>query len=335
MIVVLKKFPNENIYTLLDSTCNLSNIHEIILVADLVENLKDTEKYLAAFLDFSPNLITIKLAYSGSDRGPAYGRNVGVSLSQSPNLLFVDDDAAVLDDISPLVEYLNKNICQGVQPLILRFGGEIVDSAGDFIEKYSGGRYNAYVRSLDRPLANVSGKLQAEELPSMRGAFMLVQKQSFLALNGFDGTFYYVYEDVDFGWRMITAGFKMLFVPSIRALHKGGETTNRLLISQKTLRGAVLNQNAACLKVARLSVWPKILFCYMVDLVLYEWSLIKKGTNLVYVLEDFLKMNMLFLKRFRRVASDRRLLSEEFSFKGLAKLEAMAKGEHFIFLSRD
>jgi GT2 family glycosyltransferase len=100
--------------------------------------------------------------------------------------LFVDDDAAVLDDVASLVEYLNANVCQGIQPLILRFDQATVDSAGDFVRKRKASHLIPYSQGFSEPLSSVIGNLKVEEVPSMRSAFMIMRKPSFSSVGGFD-----------------------------------------------------------------------------------------------------------------------------------------------------
>lgn len=334
LILTLREFPNSNIYTLLDSTQKLTNIHEIIIIADTIA--ANPEKTLQELVDKNVNLATLKIVEVDAKKGQglAFSRNVGTKLSRSQNLLFIDDDAAILDDVAPLVEYLDEGICQGIQPLILRFGGEIIDSAGDFV-KPKPAYYQVWVRHSNQPVESVTCDLKAEEVPSLRGAFMLFRKQSLLAVGGFDESYYYQWDDVDVGWRMTIAGFKLLFIPSIRGLHKGGETTDLKLQSRKkSMKFEILNSTATRLKVARLYAWPEISAHFLKLLFYYEATARdrrKVDLSLHLMIKESMEMFLLILKRFSTVAYHRRMLNERFTSAGLGRFRAMVQGEHFVF----
>lgn len=179
----------------------------------------DAKADLRCILQGKPNLVKAKLVLIDEevDLGPAKDRNVGAVLADSPILLFADDDTVILEYITGLLNYLQEGKCCGIQPLLLRSAElEIVDSAGDFVRK---GRplFRPFIRGYRSSLKTLVGDLCVEEVPSMRSAFMLVKRDAFFAVGGFDSNFIFNYEDVDLGWRMTCVGFKQFFVPSVRA----------------------------------------------------------------------------------------------------------------------
>ena len=60
------------------------------------------------------------------------------------------------------------------------------------------------------------------------GAAMLVHRKTFLQLGGFDPDYFAYYEDVDFGWRLWSAGFRALHVPGAVVRHRGGGSATTL-----------------------------------------------------------------------------------------------------------
>lgn len=334
LIVSVREFPNNSIYTLLDSTKKLSNRHEIIIVADRLVSTPQSK--LQEVLSKNPNLTAIELIEADPKRGQglSFARNLGAQHSRSNNLLFIDDDAAILDDVAPLVEYLDRGICHGIQPLLLRFDGETVDSAGDFV-KPKPAYYQVSVRHIDKPVKSVATELKTEIVPSLRGAFMLIRKQSLLAVEGFDDTYIYQWDDVDVGWRLTLAGFKLLFVPNIRELHRGGGTTDLKLHSrERSMKFEILNSTATRLKVAPLRAWPMIMAHFLKLLLYYEALAMNRRKihlNLHLIVKEPFEMLLLLLKRFPSVTYQRRMLSERFNWAGLCRFRAMVKGEHFVF----
>jgi hypothetical protein len=53
---------------------------------------------------------------------------------------------------------------------------------------------------------------------------MVVDRQLFIDLGGFDESFFAIFEDVDFGWRVWLAGYEVAFAPQSRVFHRGHGT---------------------------------------------------------------------------------------------------------------
>ncbi|MEN0103748.1 MAG: glycosyltransferase family 2 protein [Curtobacterium sp.] len=59
----------------------------------------------------------------------------------------------------------------------------------------------------------------------LSGACVLVRRDVFDRLGGFDEGYFMYFEDVDLGWRIGKAGFRNVFDPSATAVHVGGTAT--------------------------------------------------------------------------------------------------------------
>jgi hypothetical protein len=60
------------------------------------------------------------------------------------------------------------------------------------------------------------------------GAFFLVRRKVFNDLGGFDERFFLYFEEVDFSLRARQAGWSSYYLPSARAYHRGGGTTDQV-----------------------------------------------------------------------------------------------------------
>lgn len=338
IIIVFETFPNKNIELLLKSTNRLMVNYEIILVTHNIEKGVNVEQYLTEQLSCTSKLVTIRIIVMDldMDKGPASRRNLGALLSNSANLLFADDDAMILDDLTPLLQYLRDGVCQGVQPLMLRLANtEIVDSAGDFARKnIHRAFYTAYSRGAGTRISELLGDLYVEQVPSMRSAFMIVNKEAFLSVGGFDGTFNFLYEDVDLGWRMVVAGYKLLFVPSVRALHKGGKTTVKSKQYEKVYRLGLLNLHGMHLKVFEYYHWPYIIARFLKYQLLFElwfWRVNRAEEGLLDPVRNVIVMDRQFIERIKAALMHRRILSDKFHFAGRKELQEMTQGKRFIY----
>lgn len=93
----------------------------------------------------------------------------------------------------------------------------ILDGAGDALT-LAGLPYRMGYRR-PRPAA-----IPAGEVFSPCGAAMLVRRETFLRLGGFDARFFAYCEDVDFGWRLRLAGGRTRLVPEAVVAHVGSST---------------------------------------------------------------------------------------------------------------
>jgi N-acetylglucosaminyl-diphospho-decaprenol L-rhamnosyltransferase len=74
---------------------------------------------------------------------------------------------------------------------------------------------------------DVSASEETSTVGWLSGAFLLVRREAFEQVGGFDDDFFMYFEDVDLGRRMSEAGWSNLFVPSAEVMHIGGESTAR------------------------------------------------------------------------------------------------------------
>ena len=59
----------------------------------------------------------------------------------------------------------------------------------------------------------------------LSGSFLLLRREAWEAVSGFDEKYFMFFEDVDLGWRLQQHGYQNLYVPSATAIHEGGHST--------------------------------------------------------------------------------------------------------------
>lgn len=163
-----------------------------------------------------PSTIILKLE---KNFGFAYPNNMGAKIANGEFLLFLNNDTIVKPDtLNELVNVFHNDPQIGIaQSLLLHQDGE-VDSSGDFIDK-NGVSFSSHERSV-----------QVKEILSAKAAAMMIKKDLYFQLNGFDEKFYATFEDVDLGWRCWILGHKVVLAPSSIVYHKGGETINKIRV---------------------------------------------------------------------------------------------------------
>ena len=70
---------------------------------------------------------------------------------------------------------------------------------------------------------------QEQDVDQPAGAFLMIRRQAWEDLGGFDENFYPVwFEDVDFCYRLKQAGWQIRYTPQTKAIHSGGHSVNKL-----------------------------------------------------------------------------------------------------------
>ncbi|MDH3735652.1 MAG: glycosyltransferase family 2 protein [Nitrosopumilus sp.] len=179
----------------------------------LIDN-NSTDNSIEFIKNRYPSTIIIKLE---KNYGFAYPNNVGAKNAKGDFLLFLNNDTKVHPDfISEMVDVLKKDskiaICQSM--LLKPDGG--IDSSGDFVD-HLGGVYSSKEQIHD-----------IREILSARGASMMIRKEIFNKLKGFDEKFFVSFEDVDLGWRAWIFGYKVVVIPNSIVYHVGAQTTKKM-----------------------------------------------------------------------------------------------------------
>jgi len=175
----------------------------------LVDN-NSTDETIEYVTKNYPSIIIIKL---DSNKGFAEPNNIASKIAKGDFLLFLNNDTVVTPNfITELVDVLINDLKIAIcQSLLLKPDGSI-DSSGDFIDKI-GIVYNSKKQIND-----------IREISSARGASMIIRKDVFEQLHGFDEQFFVSFEDVDLGWRTWIKGYRVVVNPKSIVYHVGGKT---------------------------------------------------------------------------------------------------------------
>jgi GT2 family glycosyltransferase len=166
---------------------------------------------------------SVKLIHSDADIGPAGSRNVGLSLSNcdSKYVVFVDNDTKMHPQwLTSLVEALEGTPDAGAaQPLLLKMDNPAkIDSVGGFFD------YIGYA-CLSKCYKLQTAHVQKQSICYCE-AVTIVRRD---VLNKFDNpsepydsSYFQHWEDVDFCWRTMLLGYKIILVPESIVFHSRG-----------------------------------------------------------------------------------------------------------------
>src|SRR5262249_47280094 len=152
--------------------------------------------------------------------------------SSSECLALLNTDMAVEPDwLTELVSaYVPDEGYRCVAGVILDWSGERLDFADGVVNYYGFGEQVGF----DRPLPDVAIPAGRELLFACGGS-MLVQREAYLAVGGFDPEYFAYFEDVDLGWRLWLAGHRVRLAARARVRHRHHGTSGGMPSYQRRL----------------------------------------------------------------------------------------------------
>jgi N-acetylglucosaminyl-diphospho-decaprenol L-rhamnosyltransferase len=155
------------------------------------------------------------LVESAENLGFAGGCHVGVRSSRAPLVLLLNPDAV------PAPGCLDAlRVCAAERPgwgawqaLVTMAGGELVNTAGNVVHYLGFG----WAGQLGQPVARVDNR--PHEVGFCSGAALVVRREAWDALGGFDERYFMYGEDLDLSLRLRLAGWRLGVVPAARVAH--------------------------------------------------------------------------------------------------------------------
>jgi GT2 family glycosyltransferase len=130
------------------------------------------------------------------------GRNLGAAAADARLLMFLDDDAEILDPglLASVVERFAADPELGAMAI------RLVDEDGDTQRRH--------VPRLGRRSAERSGPVT-----HFIGAACVVRSETFRQVEGFDPRFFYAMEESDLSWRVLDAGWSIWYAADLPVFH--------------------------------------------------------------------------------------------------------------------
>lgn len=169
----------------------------------------------------------VELIQNKSNVGFAKGNNIGIQKAKGEYILLLNSDTIVLDHaLEQMVEYMDKHPDVGVcTPQLVGRDGSLQHSTARLPSLYH--YFNEYLlHRLSAWYPSESYKKNME-VESIIGACFLVRR-SIIDQVGPLPEYYFMYsEDVDWSYRIKTAGWKLIYLAKPKVIHIGGESSKR------------------------------------------------------------------------------------------------------------
>ena len=220
--------------------------HEVIVVANGTSAVEKAAEAVAGV----PN---VRLITSAANLGFGGGCNRGAAESSAEFLVFLNDDLEILPGwLETLVETADRRADVGAVGSLVLFPDGTIQEAGSLA--WRDGSTLCVNRGVS---AEANPYTFVRQVHYCSGCSLLVRRQAWSLLGGFDPRYFPAYyEDVDLCFGLARAGYRTLFQPRSRAIHRetSSSTTPRrdylVLRNRETFRLKWTRELAACEPVA-------------------------------------------------------------------------------------
>ncbi len=170
----------------------------------------------------------VNLIENKENFGFSKGNNIGVSQAKGAYVCILNPDTVVAEDtFEKLLKFAD------IQPKLGAVGCKLIDGTGGFLPESKRNIPTPKV-ALKKILgqdelyyANGLNEHSTGEVEVLVGAFMLIKREVYLAVNGFDEDYFMYGEDVDLSYKILKAGFKNYYFGDTTVIHFKGESTLR------------------------------------------------------------------------------------------------------------
>ena len=211
----------------------IKNLEAEIIVVDNNSEDESCEMIRKNF----PNVILIE---NKENFGFSKGNNIGVAKSKGEYICILNPDTVVPEDIfESLLDFISNKTNAGI------VGCKLINGRGDFLpeskrnipfvkvafKKMLGNPKEYYGNHLDE---NETGKVDV-----LVGAFMLIKREVYQGVGGFDEDYFMYGEDIDLSYKVIKAGYDNYYYGVSKVIHFKGESTLRDQLYAKRFYGAM------------------------------------------------------------------------------------------------
>jgi GT2 family glycosyltransferase len=166
-----------------------------------------------------PNVILVE----SENKGFGHANNVGAQYAKGKYLFLLNPDTVVLNNaVKILAEFLDNNPKVGI------CGGNLFDEKMGPSQSYFAlrGTITSELKLLlhlaDKSCFNHSSR--SKKVGMIIGADLMIRKNIFEAINGFDEMFFMYYEEAELSYRVTKKGYKIYSVPQATIIHFGQQS---------------------------------------------------------------------------------------------------------------
>ncbi|GAA4292052.1 glycosyltransferase family 2 protein [Aestuariibaculum suncheonense] len=211
----------------------------------------------------------VKLIENTENYGFSKGNNIGVAQAKGEYICILNPDTVVAEDtFVKLLSFADSKTDLGI------VGCKLINGAGEFLPESK--RNVPYVKvafkkMLGKPELYYANHIEENGIGKTKvlvGAFMLMKRDVFLEVGGFDEDYFMYGEDIDLSYRIYKAGYSNYYYGETTILHYKGESTLRDKHYVRRFYGAMqifyqkhFKKNLIC----DLTVWSAVRMAYFLN----------------------------------------------------------------------
>jgi len=204
----------------------LKSISSEIIILD-----NDSQDESCSFI--KKNYPNVKLIESKVNYGFGKGNNEAVKHAVGKYILLFNNDTILLNDIYPAIQLLKRDKSIGVIGINMLSGNrEYLQAAGEFPNSRNlFWMKRAFLFNKDFISGNFTKDIY--EVDWLTGSFLLLSKEVYDNIGGFDESYFMYVEDVDFCKKIANLGLKRIFISSLSYIHFVGfkKSKNPMLVA--------------------------------------------------------------------------------------------------------
>ena len=188
---------------------------------------------------------TVKLIINKNNIGFGSANNQGLKIAQGKYILFINPDCIVSENtFDKMISFFNEHPDCGLA------GCKILNSDGSLqlaCRRSFPGPWTSFTkvtglsnlfpgsRIFARYNLTYLDENKTHEVDAVSGSFMMIKRDAYEKVGGFDDQFFMYGEDLDLCYRVQKAGFKVYYVPDTQIIHYKGESTKRSNLDETKL----------------------------------------------------------------------------------------------------
>ncbi len=182
----------------------------------------------------------VKLIANKENTGFSKANNQGVVRAQGTYVLILNPDTFLPDDsINQVITFIKKQKDPGA------VGIQFIDGTGNFLPeckrniptlKVAGQKLRGNTK---RYYAGHIKEDEVAEVDVLTGAFMLIKRETYLKVGGFDEDYFMFGEDIDLSYKLLNQGFQNYYYGKARMIHYKGESTKKDAVYLRNFYGAM------------------------------------------------------------------------------------------------
>ncbi len=169
----------------------------------------------------------VNLIQNEENLGFSKANNIGVAQAQGKYVLILNPDTVVANDtFSKVLEYAKTQNNFGA------LGVKLIDGIGNFLPESKRGIptprvsfYKLFGKDVNKYYANHLNENESGKVDILVGAFMLMERNVYNEVGGFDETYFMYGEDIDLSYKILKKGLQNYYYSGTQVIHYKGEST--------------------------------------------------------------------------------------------------------------